>query len=83
MPQVVTGYALKQGGSVPREGGRKVAGVWWLIIMLLGGIAGGTITHVILYHGLVPVWTLLTFVGGWVVGVTISWVILRRRFPSS
>jgi len=50
---------------------------WWLLFILIGGLVGAIITHVILQGGLeLP--QLLRFYIGWALGVIIAWSVIRK-----
>jgi len=51
---------------------------WWLFFLLIGGLVGAIITHVILERGL-ELSRLLRFYIGWMLGVIIAWSVIRKN----
>jgi len=50
---------------------------WWLLVFLVGGLVGATITHVILQR-MLELSQLLLFYISWALGVIIVWSVIRR-----
>jgi len=50
---------------------------WWLLFLLVGGLVGAIIAHVILQGGL-ELSRLLRFYTGWALGVIIVWIVIRK-----
>jgi len=50
---------------------------WWLFFLLVGGLVGAIITHVIL-QGRLELSRFLSFYISWMLGVIIAWSVIRK-----